>query len=237
MFDSETRREIGGLETLFIPGKADGPYIVLIHGFGANMADLYSLHRILPDHPEVNWVFPNGFIDVPFGLMMSGRAWFPIDMDDFAQRMWSEQQSELSEQRPPGLDEANTRLQKLLDGLGVPRSQVVLGGFSQGGALATDLALLGDEAPAGLAILSSMLVDRSQWDAKASARKGLRVFQSHGRQDPLVSVEPAKELHDLFHRKGLNSSLHLFDGGHEIPPHIITHLATFLQGCVAAIER
>eukprot|EP00045_Choanoeca_perplexa_P006883 m.59990 g.59990 ORF g.59990 m.59990 type:complete len:92 (+) comp13833_c0_seq1:696-971(+) len=58
----------------------------------------------------------------------------------------------------PGLAEAREQITKLITRIevetGLPKSKMVLGGFSQGGILATDTALHLEEPLAGLCILS-----------------------------------------------------------------------------------
>ncbi|MCB1135280.1 MAG: esterase [Chlamydiia bacterium] len=230
-------RKLGDLDALHVQGDPSGPYIILMHGFGANKHDLLGLHRMLPNHPEVNWVFPNGFLEVPLGMWMTGRAWFPVDMDAFAQEMWSDRQMSLTQTRPEGMDEAMEKLTGMVAALGVPASRIVFGGFSQGAAMAAELTLCSKETPAGLMIFSSMLIDEPKWQQHAPAHKGLHFFQSHGTADPLVALEPAQELHRMLTGSGLVGELYLFDGGHEIPPGVMSRTITYLEGRLAPLRH
>jgi predicted esterase len=43
-------------------------YVILFHGFGADMHDLASLQDILnPSGKQLNWIFPQGIHSVPIG--------------------------------------------------------------------------------------------------------------------------------------------------------------------------
>ena len=104
----------------------------------------------------------------------------------------------------------------------------MLGGFSQGAMLATDVALRLDEPPAGLVIFSGTLVNEAEWAARAPRRAGLGVLQSHGRQDPLLPFDNAVALRDLLAGAGLAVDFFAFDGGHALPPDALLRLGAFL---------
>lgn len=222
------RRQIGPLEAMFVPGAVDGPYVVLIHGYGANAQDLLSIHKILSDYPEVNWVFPNGHLEVPIGAWHSGRAWFPVDLEAFNLAIRSGLHKDLTQIRPEGMDEAVSKIQGMIEALDVPMERVILGGFSQGGALATEITLRSEKEPAGLVILSSMLVDEPGWEKWASNCVGVPFFQSHGDRDSLVPLAPAEELERLLKRNGFTGQLHIFHGDHEVPSSVLQQLKLYL---------
>ena len=110
----------------------------------------------------------------------------------------------------------------------LPLSRVLLGGFSQGAMLATDVALRLEEAPLGLVALSGTLLVEDVWAPKAKARAGLHVFQTHGRNDPILSFLAATWLHELFVSSGMQVELHPFDGGHTIHPDAMVKLGEFI---------
>jgi len=112
----------------------------------------------------------------------------------------------------------------------LPYSHLTLGGFSQGAMIATDVALRLEEPPQGLAILSGTLLLEDTWRAKAKARAGLRVFQAHGRGDPVLSFQAAEALRDLWLDAQAAHEFLPFDGGHTITGEALTRLARFLVG-------
>ena len=117
---------------------------------------------------------------------------------------------------------------------GLPMSKVVLGGFSQGAMIMTDVALRLPEAPAALAILSGTLLVEDVWRQKAKARAGLAVFQSHGRVDPILRFDAAERLRDLLTELGSPPEWVAFDGPHAIPLVVLRKLAQFLSARVGA---
>jgi phospholipase/carboxylesterase len=135
---------------------------------------------------------------------------------------------------PEGLPEARAlateTVQALVDALAP--SRLVLGGFSQGAMLALDLALHTDLELAGLVLMSGTLLAEKEWRARLDARKGLSVFQSHGRLDPLLNFEIAERLRDLLTEGGLSVTFVPFRGAHEIPPTVLSGVEEFLEGAL-----
>lgn len=203
------------------------PWIVLLHGFGANPEDLGSLADQMSPSRELNWLFPEGPLKVNEGP--GSRAWFRIHSEDLEKLKSSDPGDSASESRPPGLKKARLALQAELKKLGVPWSKIILGGFSQGGMTAMELALQLDEKPAGLLLFSSGLIGGEVWEARLKAHKELRVFQSHGREDQVISFAEACKLQKLIEQSGLKLQFESFHGGHELPPEIIQKAKAFIK--------
>lgn len=93
----------------------------------------------------------------------------------------------------PEDDEGILRATNLVHGLiadevkaGVPANRILLGGFSQGGALALHSALTYPEPLAGVMSLSCWLPRHSQFPDAVKAPLELPIFQAHGDCDPVV---------------------------------------------------
>ena len=228
--------------------KAEPPTlaVVLCHGYGAPGDDLVPLggelgRLVARTHAErasgLRFYFPSS-PDAAQGVPM-GRAWWQLDME----RLMALQRGEAQgaglrhEEVPDGLARARRLLTAFVDavsqGTGLPHARIVLGGFSQGGMIATDVALRHEEAPAGLAILSGTLLCASEWRRRAKARAGLRIFQSHGRRDPLLPFADALLLRALLEEGGRAVDFREFNGGHEIPETVLRGLADFTASLVA----
>ncbi|XP_049807714.1 acyl-protein thioesterase 1 isoform X2 [Schistocerca nitens] len=69
---------------------------------------------------------------------------------------------------------------------GIPSNRIVLGGFSQGGALALYSALKFPKPLAGVIALSCWLPLHKQFPAAAVANKDIPYIQCHGDCDPIV---------------------------------------------------
>jgi phospholipase/carboxylesterase len=236
---TRTTTTLGGLECRVLQ-ESEGPargVVVLCHGFGAPGDDLVGLHEHLvmlaPPLADVRFVFPAA----PMSLQQLGygdaRAWWLIDFEK-VQRLNEGDLETLQEFRkvePDGMAKARALMLKLVDELAVqvPLSRMVLGGFSQGAMITTDVALRVPERPAGLAILSGTLLIEEVWRAKAKARAGLPVLQSHGRVDPILRFDAAERLRDLLTEAGSPPEWVPFDGPHAIPMNVLRKLAQFLD--------
>ena len=195
-------------------------------GLGAELA------RRLPALRDVRFYFPAAPLSLDQGWGDS-RAWWLIDMqatlrlarDEAAQR-------EFRKVEPEGMAKARKALLAVVHEVAVqtklPMSKIILGGFSQGAMLATDVALRLEEAPGALVVLSGTLLIEDTWRVKAKARAGLPVFQSHGRQDPILPSRAAEWLRDLFVESGMQHEFVPFEGGHTIDPHALLKLGDFL---------
>jgi phospholipase/carboxylesterase len=215
--------------------------VVLCHGFGAPGEDLVPLaaeyvrsRRRLEQH--VQFVFPAAPLAIP--EVPGGRAWWPIDMLELQTAVIEGRFRDLRQSIPRQLPAARDRLFKLIELLqhetGVPSSGFVLGGFSQGAMLATDVALRLPEAPGALIIHSGTLLAESEWKALAPRRAGLTVFQTHGTRDPLLPFESAIWLRDLLIEAGLNVSFSSFPGMHTIPREGVQTSAELIEDIVDA---
>ncbi|MDP2272441.1 MAG: alpha/beta fold hydrolase [Archangium sp.] len=230
--------EIAGLSVEVFQATQTAPSaaVILCHGFGAPGDDLVGLAPELvsavPALRDVRFYFPAAPLTLEMGFGDS-RAWWLIDMgavqklahDPAAQR-------EFRRKEPEGMPAARKALLALVQDVaahtGLPMKKIILGGFSQGAMIATDVALRLEEAPGGLCVLSGTLLIEDAWKQKAKARAGLPVFQSHGRQDPILPYVAAEWLKELFLESGMEHEFVPFDGGHTIGPQAFTKLGAFL---------
>jgi phospholipase/carboxylesterase len=216
------RETIGKLECLKRPGEDASKCCVLLHGFGADAADLYPLAEVLDPDGEWTFVVPNAPFEVPVGPAWMGRGWFPISVRAL------ETGVDFTRVRPPGLDESAALVNDLLFELNPAR--LVLGGFSQGAMVATDVALGRPDGLAGLILYSGALLDLAGWSRRApEAVAGLKVVQSHGTADPILPFSGGQALFDLLKGAGADIQFVSFPGGHEIPPAVLRKSSELLR--------
>jgi phospholipase/carboxylesterase len=138
----------------------------------------------------------------------------------------------LAKETPPGLSTARAAVSDMLVALErdhqAPPERVVLGGFSQGAMLATDVALRADRPPAGLVILSGAPICVDEWKELAPRRAGLPVLQSHGRSDAVLPYAGAELLRDLLEGSRLSVQFIASNGAHGIPSAVIERLGPFV---------
>jgi phospholipase/carboxylesterase len=224
-----------------LPGTQPALAIVLCHGYGAPGTDLVDLAgELMTLQPQLAhkalFVFPAAPLPLEVLGMSVGRAWFPLPDELFTGRMrnWEKFASLV----PEGLSAARRTVMSAVSALSastkLPYGRIVLGGFSQGGMVAADVALRLEEPPAGLFILSGTVIAREEWKTRAAGRKGLPVFQAHGRDDPLLPYQAAESLRDLLMEAGLRVEFLPFEGSHAVFPEELEALAEFLAARLEA---
>jgi phospholipase/carboxylesterase len=226
-------------------GAAPELAVVLCHGFGAPGDDLVPLaSEILALRPElggrVRFVFPEAPLSLAAFGYGAARAWWHIDVERLAAAAREPSGlAALSREIPVGMDVARRQLIAVVEGVskssGLPVDRIVLGGFSQGAMISTDLALRLDERPAGLLVFSGTLLAAPEWERLAARRQGLPVFQAHGQQDPLLPYAAAVALRDLLIRAGLTVDFLPFAGGHTITMDGLGHAAALLAGLLQPV--
>jgi phospholipase/carboxylesterase len=233
---------LGALTCRVLQGEPEGAapesVVILCHGFGAPGDDLVPLGAELLSaglKGRVRFIFPAAPLSLaPMGYA-AGRAWWYLDMEQLMalQQGGPRNLERMHAEVPEGLPKARMALLSVIEEVSrqtkLAPSRMVLGGFSQGAMLATDVALRMEEAPAALCILSGALISEAEWRKRAPARRGLKVLQSHGLLDPLLPFETGGALRDMLAGAGLNVEFIQFRGEHTIPLEALRRLGQLIQ--------
>lgn len=220
--------EKGKLQAIERPGSTDsGPCLVLFHGYGADADDLAGLAPYLQGPDTLRLLFPRGPIEIEVAPGYTGRAWMHIDRKRLEQSLQVGKVLDLKDHRPPEMTAIRNRILPWIQELIDQHSAVVLGGFSQGAMLATELST--QRKPAALVVLSGNLVDEKGWSESMEGFSEFPVFLSHGENDQILGLDGARNLVTLLESKGANVESYYFRGGHEIPPKVIEKLNQFLR--------
>lgn len=167
------------LATVEIEPAADADSSVIwLHGLGADGHDFESVVPHLGVTHATRFVFPHAPsipVTINNGFVMP--AWYDI-LEMTLDRRVDETQLRQSA-------EAVRRLIARENARGIDSERIVVAGFSQGGAVAFELALTHPERLAGLVALSTYFATRDSI-ALANANRGLPVFIGHGLRDPVV---------------------------------------------------
>jgi len=222
-------RQLGKIHCQEINNDDNAPWIIFFHGYGADCNDLLSLGEMISTNKTYNWLFPNGTLEVPIGPAWTGRAWWNIDMMEIQRAMETGIPRDFSGEIPKGMDKARDAALEMIRQLRVPWNQIILGGFSQGAMLATDLYLRAPETPKGLVVMSGTLVNQEEWKKFVPNRAGEKFFQSHGEMDQVLAFKQAQKLETLLTQNGMKGSLMGFRGGHEIPAQVLTKISQYIN--------
>jgi phospholipase/carboxylesterase len=175
--------------------------IVLLHGWGADANDLLPVGKLLTEGLKnrfeiVSLSAPQAH---PTGL---GRQWYPLYPHEWGQ-----------------VPKAVLDLEKRLNNLcfkHIPLNKTLLLGFSQGGAMALEIATRNRFE--GVFALSSY--PHPQWKPLKDMPP---IFLCHGNFDQVVPKEASQKSFDILLKNGNKSDLYFFDGGHEITNDLIEH--------------
>lgn len=206
------------------PGEPSGT-VIWLHGLGADGYDFLPMVRelglaarglrvVLPHAPQRPVTINGGYVM---------RAWYDVRHADF--------------DRSP--DEAGVLASaRLVDGLverelaaGLPARRILLGGFSQGGAVALQAGLSRGAQLAGVVGLSTYLpLPERVARGRDGATPGLPVFLGHGLQDPLIPIALARRTAQDLESAGCRVELHLYGMPHSVCPAEVSDLARWLSG-------
>ncbi|HWL67107.1 MAG TPA: prolyl oligopeptidase family serine peptidase [Geminicoccus sp.] len=204
----------------FIHGPAGGTRpsacVVLLHGLGADGADLIELAPALAETlPGAVFLAPDG--PQPCDLAPFGRQWFSL-------------QSRLPADLTRGIEAASPVLagflQATLDRFGLPASALALVGFSQGAMMALHTGLRMVEPPAALVGLSGRFL--AAGDLPAASRPP--VLLVHGEADDVVPFSEMAAARQALARLGVPVEAHARPGlGHAIDPEVLQLTGRFLR--------
>jgi phospholipase/carboxylesterase len=197
-------------------GAALPPLLVLLHGLGADEADLFGMARAL----DPRFLVLSARAPLPAEAM--GYAWYAID--------WYE--------HPPRPDEGQARaslellvrfLGEACEAYGADPSRVWLCGFSQGASMAMGVALARPELLRGVVAHSGRLLHGFLPGTPPRALDGFPVLWQHGRADALVPMAFGEEARRLLPPLGVKLDFREYALGHEIGPASLGDLDGWLR--------
>jgi phospholipase/carboxylesterase len=240
-----TREKIGQLDCVLVQHPTmiePEAIVVLCHGFGAPGQDLVPIAAELvqtrPEAAKALFVFPAAPLELDPDF--DGRAWWMIDVERLQYLMAIGQTREMRNANPPELKECREMLTGLIEQLKVrwrlPSSRMIVGGFSQGSMLTTEVALHYPERLGGLIVWSGALICEEDWKAAATKQQPLNVIQTHGRHDIILSHAGALDLKTMLDQAGHHVKFRDFNGPHTIPLEGIELAADLIADCLAETQ-
>jgi len=191
--------------------------LILLHGRGADEYDLLSVLDALDPEQRLIGVTPGAPLAGPGG----GRWWYHVPRVGFPD--------------PTTLQATYAQLTAFLDGwlaeqdLGWERT--IIGGFSMGCVMSYATGLgPGRPSPAGILAMSGFIPTVEGWEPELESRRDLPVLITHGANDPVISVEFARDARGMLLDAGVDVDYHEHDGGH----HLDRGTVSLMQGWVGA---
>lgn len=198
--------------------------IIWLHGLGADGNDFSPIvpQLVAPGWPPLRFVFPHAprrAVTVNGGMAM--RAWYDIKGIDIA-----------SKQDAVGIAESSVHIEALIAReieRGVAAQNIVLIGFSQGGAIALHVGLRYAQSLAGIVALSTYLpLHESLAGERSEANADTPIFWGHGSADPVVPMTLGIMSRDGLRALDYHVDWHEYPMGHQVCAEEITDLQHWL---------
>lgn len=186
--------------------------VILVHGRNAAPANILDLARRI-EQDGLTWLAPAA----------AGRTWYPLS---FLARI---------EENEPGVSSGLAVLAALVarvEAAGVPRSRIVVGGFSQGACLASEFAIRHASRFGGLLLFSGGAIGApgTTWTYPGSF-DGTPVFLGCSDIDAHVPEPRVRETATVFERMGANVTLRIYPGmGHVVTDDELVFARELLAG-------
>ena len=176
--------------------------LVLLHGWGSDAQDLLPVGKLLTEGYKDRFEILSLSAPQPHPSGL-GRQWYPLYPHEW-------------EQVPKAVLDLECRLCNNICFKKIPLKKTLLLGFSQGGAMALELATrLKFE---GVFALSSY--PHPDWKPLKDMAP---IFLCHGEMDQVVPREASQKSHNILLKSGIRSELYFFEGGHEINNQLINY--------------
>ena len=190
--------------------------VIWLHGLGADGHDFEPIVPELDLDKPVRFVFPHAPIrPVTINNGMRMRAWYDIFQFGGGRE-----------------DDAGIRdSQKILENLihAEKGRQIILAGFSQGGAIVLQAALRHPERLTGLMALSTYLpLSQSLEAERTAANHDLPIFMAHGRFDDIIPIQRAQQSRDLLQKLNYKVEWHEYPMPHSVCAEEIRDISEFL---------
>ena len=203
--------------------------IIILHGLGADGTDFMSVadELKLDAVGPVRYVFPRAPVrPVTINGGNKMRAWYDILNMDLVRR-----------EDEAGLRDSMTQVHALIDAevaRGVPASRIVLGGFSQGCAIALGAGLRYRDKLAGLLAMSGYMPLADTLAAERNAANiDTPVFLAHGRNDGVIALPRATATRDQLLALGQPLEWHDYPMEHSVCMEEVQAIQTFLRQALA----
>jgi phospholipase/carboxylesterase len=196
--------------------------LVLHHGRGANENDLLGLADVLDPQRRLHVVTPRAPLTIG-----GGYHWYVVPRVGYPDHAT--------------FHAAYGKLAAFHDELwertGIGPQQTILGGFSMGSVMSYSLGLSGARPKrAGILAFSGFIPTVEDWQPDLVSRPDLPVLITHGRRDPIMDVQFARQARGLLEAGGLPVEYHESDAGHTIDPIHIPAAVDWVSSVIASAQ-
>ncbi len=200
---------------------------ILLHGGGGSPEEFLPLLSFLQGpRAATRFILPGAPVQrVALFGNVAMRAWYNVLHDDLEREV-----------DQAGIERSEQRLRELIEreeSRGIPRERILLGGFSQGGAIALYTALRFPHRLAGVIALSSYLPPTEALHAGSCHCPGTPVYIGHGTDDELVPLALARKAARFAASHGCLVEFETFPMGHSTCPAEFDSIKNWLKRTLA----
>jgi phospholipase/carboxylesterase len=199
--------------------------VLWLHGLGADGHDFAPIVPQLVESHErpLRFVFPHAPVrPVTINGGMAMRAWY--DILGFNRGVPHDE---------VGIRASDVEVRALIqreNQRGIPTNRIVLGGFSQGGAISLFCGPRYPEKLAGIMALSCyMLLEDLLPTERTRVNYATPIFLAHGNQDPVVDFRRGLEAKQLLEAGGYPVEWHPYVMPHSVCPQEVADIANWLR--------
>ena len=182
---------------------SDLEIIFLLHGYGSNEEDLFSLKEFIPS----NYIIIS--LRAPISIGFNSYAWYSINFENNIDKWIDKNEAIISKKII--IDDIFLHLKDL----GFEDKSVSLLGFSQGATLSWSLGLEYPQLIKNILPLSGFY-NSEITTFYSNSNFELNCFCSHGVNDPVITIEWAKNSIKYLNTKNINLDFNEYQSGHEI---------------------
>ena len=205
-------------------GSSDATHsIIWLHGLGADGHDFEPIVNELTLNQNIRFIFPHApSMPVSINNGMTMPAWYDIKAAEIDAL---QDEAGIKKSQHSIIDLIEREIER-----GVKSENIILAGFSQGGAIALHTALRYDKPLAGIMGLSTYLplADSVANDVHDANRK-TPIMLAHGKHDPIIPFNLAKKTKEHLNQLGYSTELHAYEMEHSVCPEEIDLISGWIN--------
>ena len=190
------------------------PLIILIHGYGSNEKDLFSLIDYLPKEAYI--ISLRG----PIELFNNSYAWYDIYVDASNKFYDHEGAKKIR-------DELSKFIDEIIKHSNIDSDNITLIGFSQGAILSHAISYSYPGKIKNIMALSGVIDEKIM--KRADSKPKTNIYISHGTNDNMIDYHISRESLNFYKSKDIDFTFESYDQGHGINEKNLKSLIIWLK--------
>lgn len=197
--------------------KINSPLIILIHGYGSNERDLFSLIDYFPSDAYVI------SLRAPKELFNDSYAWYDIYIDG-NNKFYDHKRAALIR------DELSHFIDDISKNPNIDAHNITLIGFSQGAIISHAISFSYPEKIKNIMALSGVIDEKIM--KKTNLVQKTNIYVSHGTNDNVIDYEISKESLNFYTKNNIDFQFESYNQGHGINQENLESMIKWLKGNV-----